>query len=156
MPRSEMSRALGPERSPRLAAAIALALVSLASSSHVLAASRPAAQDTPYPGTIALHVDASDTVQGIFRVHETIPVAPGALTLLYPQWLPGDHCPNGPIAMLAGLSSRRTARPLAWTRDPFDVYAFHVDDARRRVQPRCGLPVPVAAATTRASRSPTA
>ncbi|HET7931103.1 MAG TPA: peptidase M61, partial [Rhodanobacteraceae bacterium] len=45
----------------------------------------PAPQDTPYPGTIAIHVDASDTSQGIFRVHETIPVTPGKLILLYPK-----------------------------------------------------------------------
>jgi len=63
----------------------------------------PTPQDTPYPGTIKLQVDASDTRQGIFRVHETIPVQAGALTLLYPQWIPGDHGPTGPIAMLAGL-----------------------------------------------------
>jgi hypothetical protein len=37
----------------------------------------PPPQDTPYPGTIDIHVDASDTRQGIFRVHETIPVQAG-------------------------------------------------------------------------------
>jgi hypothetical protein len=35
----------------------------------------PAPQDTPYPGTILLNVDATNTEQGIFRVKETIPVA---------------------------------------------------------------------------------
>jgi len=115
MPRSEST----------LAIAIALAL--LTSSSQVYAGTRPAAQDTPYPGTIALHVDASDTVQGIFRVHETIPVKPGALTLLYPQWIPGDHSPTGPIAMFAGLRLSANGQPLAWKRDEFDVYAFNVE-----------------------------
>ena len=63
----------------------------------------PAARDVPYPGTIRLDVDASDTGRGIYRVVETIPVRPGPLTLLYPQWLPGNHGPSGPIASLAGL-----------------------------------------------------
>ena len=87
-----------------LALAAALGLTSQPASAQVDPRSaRPAAQDTAYPGTISLHVDASDTVQGIFRVHESIPVKAGALTLLYPQWIPGDHSPTGPIAMMAGL-----------------------------------------------------
>ncbi|MFT3793085.1 MAG: peptidase M61 [Rudaea sp.] len=84
-------------------------------------------QDTPYPGTVAIHVDASDTAQGIFRVHETIPVAAGPLTLLYPQWIPGAHSPSGPIAMLAGLRLGAGGKPLMWKRDKYNVYAFHVD-----------------------------
>jgi predicted metalloprotease with PDZ domain len=87
----------------------------------------PPPQDTPYAGTIALHVDASDTRQGIFRVHETIPVQAGALALLYPQWIPGDHSPSGPIAMLAGLRLSAAGKPLKWKRDEFNVFAFHVD-----------------------------
>ncbi|WP_449429686.1 M61 family metallopeptidase [Rhodanobacter umsongensis] len=87
----------------------------------------PPPQDTPYPGTVAIHVDASDTLQGIFRVHETIPVKAGALTLLYPQWIPGDHSPSGPIAMLAGLRLSANGRPIAWKRDKYNVYAFHLD-----------------------------
>lgn len=87
----------------------------------------PPPQDTPYPGTIAIHVDASDTVQGVFRTHETIPVAAGAMMLLYPQWIPGDHSPTGPISMLAGLKLSAAGKPLAWKRDKYNVYAFHVD-----------------------------
>jgi predicted metalloprotease with PDZ domain len=87
----------------------------------------PPPQDTPYPGTITLHVDASDTVQGIFRVHETIPVTAGAVTLLYPQWIPGDHSPTGPIAMLAGLQLSSNGKPLIWKRDKYNVYAFQLD-----------------------------
>jgi len=87
----------------------------------------PDPQDTPYAGTIALHVDASDTAQGIFRVQETIPVTAGALTLLYPQWIPGDHSPTGPIDMLAGLKLSADGKPVAWKRDKYNVYAFHLD-----------------------------
>src|SRR6185437_10402337 len=74
-------------------------------------------QDTPYPGTLQIHVDASDTRQGIFRVHETIPVQAGDLTLLYPKWIPGDHSPDGPIDMLAGLKITANGQPLKWKRD---------------------------------------
>lgn len=84
--------------------------------------------DTPYPGTIALHVDATDLDRRILTVHETIPVAhPGPLTLLYPQWLPGKHAPRGAIDKLAGLVVHGGGVRLEWTRDPVDVHAFHLD-----------------------------
>ena len=38
----------------------------------------PAPADTPYPGTLKLHVDATDLDHRVFRVHEEIPAAPGA------------------------------------------------------------------------------
>src|SRR5574337_1995978 len=87
----------------------------------------PPPLDTPYPGMISLHVDASDTAQGVFRVHETIPVTAGPLTLLYPQWIPGSHAPVGPIDMLAGLKLSANGRAIKWQRDKYNVYAFHLD-----------------------------
>lgn len=111
----------------RLAFAVSMALAAgAAGAQSQRSADVPPPQDTPYPGTIAIHVDASDTAQGIFRTHETIPVKAGALTLLYPQWIPGSHSPSGPIAMLAGLKLSANGKPLAWKRDKYDVYAFHV------------------------------
>lgn len=92
----------------------------------------PEPRDVPYaPGTIVLEVDASDTAQRIFRVKQTIPVVAGPLTLLYPQWLPGNHAPRGPIDKLAGLTITAAGAPagqkIAWQRDPSNVYAFHLD-----------------------------
>ena len=83
--------------------------------------------DRPYPGTITEHVDATDLDRHVFTVHETIPVAAGPLTLLYPQWLPGKHSPHGPVDKLAGLVIRGGGQRIEWTRDPVDVYAFHLD-----------------------------
>ncbi|WEN14234.1 peptidase M61 [Rhodanobacter sp. AS-Z3] len=111
-----------------LAAAVLLAFAATAVQAQAIGADQvPAPQDTPYPGTISLHVDASDTLQGIFRVHETIPVTAGPLTLLYPQWIPGDHSPSGPIAMLAGLKLSANGQPVMWKRDKYNVFAFHLD-----------------------------
>lgn len=86
----------------------------------------PPPQDTPYPGTIAIHVDATNTAQGIFRVHETMPVVAGKLTLLFPAWIPGSHSPSGPIDMLAGLVVNADGKSIQWKRDKYDVYAFHL------------------------------
>ncbi len=88
----------------------------------------PAAKDIPYPGAITLSIDATDTQRGIFTVKETIPVAStGPVVLLYPKWLPGNHGPRGEIEKLAGLHISANGKELPWTRDPVDVYAFHID-----------------------------
>jgi predicted metalloprotease with PDZ domain len=87
----------------------------------------PAPQDTPYPGTIKLDVDATDIEHSIFRIKETIPVKPGHLVLLYPKWLPGNHAPTGQINKLAGLVITAGGKTITWRRDPIDVYAFHLD-----------------------------
>ena len=88
----------------------------------------PEARDIAFPGTIRLEIDATDTHRGVYRVVETIPVErPGTLTLLYPQWLPGNHAPRGPINSIAGIAVTGGGRTLAWRRDPRDVYVFHVE-----------------------------
>ena len=86
----------------------------------------PVPGSQPYPGTIVLKVDATDLNHQIFHMHETIPVKPGALTLLYPQWLPANHGPNGPLTQLAGLKLTANGKPVEWTRDPLQMYAFHL------------------------------
>ncbi|WP_413894657.1 hypothetical protein [Pantoea ananatis] len=45
-----------------------------------------------------------------------MPVSAGRLTLQYPQWIPGDHSPSGPVAMLAGLTLTANGKPLPWRR----------------------------------------
>ncbi|HUB91306.1 MAG TPA: M61 family peptidase [Dyella sp.] len=89
----------------------------------------PAPQNVPYSaGALKIDVDATDLAHRIFRVHETIPVAAaGKLTLLYPQWIPGNHSPTGPIDKLAGLVVKANGKVLPWTRDEYNVYAFNVD-----------------------------
>ena len=119
------------------AAALALALAAVPAIAQVGTArpeplpmeeAMPPARDVAYPGTLHLDIDASDTSRGIYRVVETIPVAhPGRLTLLFPQWLPGNHSPSGPIALLAGIRITGGGHTIPWLRDSSYVYAFHVD-----------------------------
>lgn len=85
-------------------------------------------RDEAYPGTIVLEVDARRSAQAILGVREAIPVArEGRLTLRYPQWLQANHAPTGQVGSLASLRFTAGGRVLTWTRDPVDVYAFHVD-----------------------------
>ncbi len=82
--------------------------------------------DTPYPGTIELMVDLTDNTRRIASVHEVIPVEGSELTLLYPQWIPGNHSPTGPISKLGGLFVSAQGKTIAWVRDRVNVYAFHI------------------------------
>jgi predicted metalloprotease with PDZ domain len=88
----------------------------------------PAPRDVGYPGTIVLNVDTTDIDRRIWRIRQSIPVArSGPLTLLYSEWIMGNHAPRGPIYNYAGLKITTNGKPVPWTRDPADVYAFHVD-----------------------------
>ncbi|MFD0319836.1 M61 family metallopeptidase [Lysobacter gummosus] len=86
-----------------------------------------APRDTPYPGTLQLQVDATDIARRVLHARQRIPVQAGPLTLLFPQWIQGNHSPTGPIDKLAGLRISGNGQPIEWSRDPLDVYAFKLD-----------------------------
>jgi predicted metalloprotease with PDZ domain len=88
----------------------------------------PDARDIPYPGTITLDIDATDIKRGIFTTKETIPVAKaGPMVLLFPKWLPGAHSPRGELDKVVNLHIRANGKEIHWTRDPVDVFAYHID-----------------------------
>ncbi len=125
---------------PRLrAAGLALLLVSAAPAALAQQASTyppalpaplpaiPDAQDVAYPGVIGLEVDATNLTQHIFAVTETIPVAQaGPMTLFFPEWLPGNHGPVGPIAQLAGIEITADGQRVEWVRDTLHPFALHI------------------------------
>ena len=76
---------------------------------------------------MTIRADLTDAPRGLIRGTLSIPVKPGPLTLVYPQWIPGDHSPTGPIADLAGLKFTAAAKTIAWRRDLTDMYAVHLD-----------------------------
>lgn len=87
----------------------------------------PAPRDKPYPGVLSLTVDATDLDRKIFRIKETVPVArAGELVLLYPQWIPGNHAPSGPLMNYTGVRFSGNGKPLEWVRDPVNVFAYRV------------------------------
>ena len=49
-----------------------------------------AAEDRP----VRLDVDAREAPRKILHARLTIPARPGALTLAYPKWIPGEHGPT--------------------------------------------------------------
>jgi len=84
--------------------------------------------DKPYAGPVQLEVDITNVTDRVAHVREQIPVEPNAkeLVLLYPQWIPGNHSPTGPISRLAGIVTSVDGKRVQWVRDQINVYAFHV------------------------------
>ena len=79
------------------------------------------------PGPIHVDVDETRAPQKIVHTHLQMPVQPGPLVLYYPEWIPGEHMPDGPIANMAGLKFTIGGKPIAWRRDLLDMFAFHLD-----------------------------
>jgi predicted metalloprotease with PDZ domain len=102
-------------------------------------AQSPAAQLEPSLATLAnpmtITLDETTAPRGFASTHMTIPVKPGPFTLDYPEWIPGEHGPTGPLNDLAMLKISANGAPITWLRDQVDMYAFHfvVPDGVTRV-----------------------
>lgn len=83
------------------------------------------AQAQPQP--IKISVDATDITRRLVHAKMVYPVKPGPFTLLYPQWIPGEHGPTGPIADLVGIKVSANGQPIPWKRDLVNMFAFHMD-----------------------------
>jgi predicted metalloprotease with PDZ domain len=75
---------------------------------------------------IKLALDITDAPRKILHARLTIPVEPGPLTLVYPQWIPGEHSPTGPIDNFAGLVFTANGKQIPWQRDDVNMFAFHL------------------------------
>jgi predicted metalloprotease with PDZ domain len=72
-----------------------------------------------------ISVDATDATRRLYHVKMTMPVKPGPLTLLYPQWIPGEHGPTGPVTDLVNIRITSNGQAIPWRRELADMYAFH-------------------------------
>ena len=81
------------------------------------------AQQTPIQVTASL-VDAP---RKLYHSDSEIPVSPGPLVLITPQWIPGDHRPTGPVSDIVGVVFTADGKPLPWRRDNVNMYEFHLD-----------------------------
>jgi predicted metalloprotease with PDZ domain len=83
------------------------------------------AQTTHEP--VRISVDLRDSPRHVFHAKLKFPVKPGPLTLVYPQWIQGEHSPIGPIMNLTGIKMMAAEKEVAWRRDDVDMYALHLD-----------------------------
>jgi predicted metalloprotease with PDZ domain len=75
---------------------------------------------------LTVRVDAREAAARHVHTELSIAVKPGPLTLVYAQWIPGEHGPTGPIQSLIGLEIKARGQRLAWSRDPYDMFALRV------------------------------
>jgi predicted metalloprotease with PDZ domain len=76
---------------------------------------------------VQIHVDATDAPRRIFHVKMTLSANPGPMTLLYPQWIPGEHGPTGPVVNLVNLKIEAEGRAIPWKRDSVNMFGFAID-----------------------------
>jgi predicted metalloprotease with PDZ domain len=77
-------------------------------------------------GPIRLSVDLTDSYRKFLRAEISIPVTPGPVSLVYPQWIPGEHSPTGPVDNLTGLTCLANGKSVAWQRDSVNMFLFHL------------------------------
>jgi len=103
----------------KLWCAAAILAIFISSSASLLA------KDPPPP--IRITVDLREAPRRIFHARLHVPAAPGPLTLIYPQWIPGEHSPSGPIVDVVGVKFFAGGKALTWRRDDVDMYVFHIE-----------------------------
>jgi predicted metalloprotease with PDZ domain len=87
---------------------------------------RPASAQAPGAST-RIDVDETRAPQSIIHSHIEMPVQAGPLDLSYPEWIPGEHQPTGPIINVAGLKFVANGKEVPWKRDLVDMYSVHLD-----------------------------
>jgi predicted metalloprotease with PDZ domain len=116
--------------------AVIAALAGMATGGFAGGARAQAQGDTPAqpetaapsgPAPIRLTVDATQAPQKILHAHMLIPVQPGPLTLFYPEWIPGEHMPDGPIINVAGMKFTGGNQTIPWRRDLVEMFSIHLD-----------------------------
>ena len=93
-----------------------------ASAAITLITAAAVAQTAP----ITLSVDLTDAPRKILHATEVMPVSPGPLTVVYPEWIPGEHGPTGPIDNMTGFFITANGQPIIWERDKVDMFAYHL------------------------------
>ena len=93
--------------------------------SSLLAASSTLA--TAQKAPIRITADLTEAPRHLFHAEIDFPVKSGALTLITPQWIPGEHAPNGAAATIVGVVFTANGKTLPWRRDDVNLYEYHLD-----------------------------
>ncbi len=80
------------------------------------------AQKTP----IQITADLSEAPRRLYHAEIELPVKPGPVSLITPQWIPGNHAPTGPVAHITGIVFYANGQKLAWRRDDVNLYEYHL------------------------------
>ena len=83
----------------------------------------PGLSQTP----IHITADLSDAPRKLYHADIDLPVKPGPIELITPQWIPGTHRPEGPASDIVGVVFTADGKTLPWRRDDVNMYEFHLE-----------------------------
>jgi predicted metalloprotease with PDZ domain len=93
---------------------------------------------------LTVRLDAREIARKHIHTDLSLAAHPGPLTLVFPQWIPGEHGPTGPINTLIGMIIRAGGQQLTWQRDPRQMFAVTVNvpagSTRLEISLDTGLP----------------
>ena len=75
---------------------------------------------------IRITADLSDAPRKLYHAEIDLPVSPGPVSLITPEWIPGTHMPMGPASAITGVTFTVDGKLLPWRRDDVNLYEFHV------------------------------
>lgn len=75
---------------------------------------------------IQITADLTDAPRKLYHAEIDLPVQPGPVSLITPQWIPGTHMPAGPAEDITGVVFTANGKTLPWRRDDVDLYEFHL------------------------------
>jgi predicted metalloprotease with PDZ domain len=78
------------------------------------------------PAPIEIVANLTDAPRRLYHAEVYLPVKPGPLDLITPQWIPGEHRPTGPAENITGVVFTANGKNLEWRRDDVNMYEFHV------------------------------
>lgn len=82
------------------------------------------AQSSPTP--IQITADLTEAPRKLYHAEVELPVKAGPLTLITPQWIPGNHRPTGPVEDITGVVFTANGQSLPWRRDDVNLYEYHL------------------------------
>jgi predicted metalloprotease with PDZ domain len=80
----------------------------------------------PTSTSIQIVADLTDAPRKLYHAEVELPVKAGPLTLTTPEWIPGNHRPNGPVENITGLVFTANGETIPWRRDDVNLYSFHL------------------------------
>ena len=75
---------------------------------------------------IQIVADLTEAGRKLYHAEIDLPVKAGPLTLITPQWIPGNHRPTGPVSDITGVVFTGNGQRLEWRRDDVNLYEFHL------------------------------
>ena len=75
---------------------------------------------------IQITADLSEAARRIYHAEVDIPVKPGPVTLITPEWIPGTHRPTPIIDSITGVVFTANGETLPWRRDNIDMFEYHL------------------------------